>query len=370
MIEQEIEFVDTDPEKILSEMIKAYEGLTKKTLQPASPEKLFIAWCLSVILQQRVIINEAAKMNVPRYAKGKYLDRLGELFKDTKRLEASPASATFRCYISQPQEESVFIKKGTRVTADGEIMFLTSDILEIPAGNISGDVIAICQTPGTVGNDYAPGQVKEIVDVYDYYQKIENITTTSGGAEEESDEDYYERMRESMESFSTAGSINSYIYWAKSVSSAVADVAVTSPVPGEVDVRVLLKNNMEATETVLKEIEDKLSASDVRPLTDKVTVKEPEKNDFGVNIKFFIPKECKTECIQVEEAARKAIDQYIMWQTGKMGRDINPSKLISMVMDTGIKRVEVIKPVYQEVEETHVARLTQKTILNGGIEDE
>ena len=71
-------------------------------------------------------------------------------------------------------------------------------------------------------------QVKEIVDVYDYYLKVENTTTTTGGAEEENDADYYERMRESMESFSTAGPVNSYIYYAKSVSAAVADVAATS----------------------------------------------------------------------------------------------------------------------------------------------
>ncbi len=45
-------------------------------------------------------------------------------------------------------------------------------------------------------NNLAAGQVKEIVDLYDYYQKQENITATSGGAEEEDDDSYYERMRE------------------------------------------------------------------------------------------------------------------------------------------------------------------------------
>ena len=32
-----------------------------------------------------------------------------------------------------------------------------------------------------MGNDLAAGQVKEIVDAYDYFLKVENITKTTGG---------------------------------------------------------------------------------------------------------------------------------------------------------------------------------------------
>ena len=62
-------------------------------------------------------------------------------------------------------------------------------------------------------------------------------------------------MRESMESFSTAGPVNGYAYFAKSTSVAIADVAATTPEPGVVDVRVLLQGGQQPTETVLKEIE-------------------------------------------------------------------------------------------------------------------
>lgn len=159
----------------------------------------------AIIVQQRILINQAAKMNVPRWAEGEYLDSIAELFKDAKRLPASPATATFRCYISEEQTQSIIIPKGTRVTFDGDIVFATEDDLEIKAGELFGDVDAVCETSGTIGNDLAPGQVKEIIDVYDYFQKIENITKTSGGADEETDEDFRERMREDMESYSTAG---------------------------------------------------------------------------------------------------------------------------------------------------------------------
>lgn len=374
----DIEFLETDVETIESSMIALYEMMVKDAgresykMQPASPERVFIAWCAAIVVQQRVLINDTAKKNVPRYAKGEYLDSLAELFKDIERLPATPAVTTFRCYLSKPQEQSVFVPKGTRITFDGNITFATTEELEISAGQTHGDVSGECQTPGTVGNNLAAGQVKEIVDVYDYYLKVENITKTSGGAEKEGDDSYYNRMRESMESFSTAGPVNGYIYFAKSVSSAVADVAVTSPEPGMVDVRVLMQNAEQPTEAILQKIEEKLNADDVRPLTDIVTVSEPEENPFEIDVTFFIEKNSQASSAIIEKDARAAVEQYISWQTGKMGRDINPSYLVALMMSAGVKRIEVRKPEFAVVEETHVARLQRETmnVLNGGIEIE
>ncbi len=233
-------------------------------------------------------------------------------------------------------------------------------------------VVATCQTSGIVGNEIAVGQIKEIVDVYEYYLKIENITKTSGGAEREGDEEYYERMRESMESFSTAGPVNGYIYHAKSVSAAVADVAATSPVPGVVDVRILLQDSKQPTEAVLKEIEEALSADDVRPLTDLVMVSAPEEDPFEIDVTFYIERNTQASSSIIDIAARQAVEKYIKWQTSKMGRDINPSYLVQKMMDAGIKRVEVRKPEFKVVEETHVAKIVRETIqvLNGGVENE
>lgn len=232
----------------------------------------------------------------------------------------------------------MIIPAGTRISFDGAILFETKENLEIKAGQTYGDVEGICTTAGDVGNNLAAGQVKELVDLYDYYQKAENITATSGGAEEEDDASYYERMRESMESFSTAGPINGYIYWTKSVSPAVADVAVTSPEPCVVDVRVLLQNGQQATSGVLKEIEDALNASDIRPLTDKVTVSAPETVAFDIDVTFYIPQPDAASVTVIAAAATQAVEEYVTWQTSKMGRDINPSYLTAKLMEAGVKQ--------------------------------
>lgn len=375
----DIEFLETDTETVISSMIALYEEMQRAAgrdnykVRPGSPERVFISWMAAIIVQQRTLINETAKMNVPRYAakseNEEYLDSLAEIFKDTQRLPASPASATFRFYISEPQQQSTIIPAGTRISFDGVIIFATSEVLEIRAGETSGEVEAVCTQPGTVGNGLVAGQVKEVVDLFDHYQKAENITTTSGGAEKEDNESYYERMRGSMESFSTAGPINGYIYWTKTVSPAVLDVAVTSPEACYVDVRVILRDGQEATEAVLKEIEEALNASDIRPLTDIVTVSAPETVDFSVDATFWIAQPNRESAAAIEREVRAAVDSFIIWQTSKMGRDINPSYLTKLMMDAGAKRVEVRQPTFQSVADIAVGKLKSKSVLNGGLED-
>lgn len=372
----DIEFVETDVETIEDSLIALFELMYKeatgkaKKVYPASPERLFIAYMATIVVQQRVLINETAKKNVPRYAKGEYLDSLAELFKDVERLPASPAIAVFRCYISAAQQQSVIVKAGTRINFDGNIIFATQEDLEIKAGETYGDVKAQCLTPGAVGNDLAVGQVKEIIDTYDYFLKVENVTRTAGGADEETDEDYYERMRESMESFSTAGPINGYIYYCKTVSPAIVDVAATTPEPGTVDIRILLQDGEIPTDAVLQEVQEALSASDVRPLTDLVTVSKPEESPFSIDLTYYIPRYSQASSSVIEAAAKAAVADYVKWQTGKMGRDINPSYLNQLLMATGVKRTEIRQPVFEVVPETHVARLSGQQVLNGGLEDE
>lgn len=375
----DIEFLETDTETFISSMIALYEEMQRAAgrdnykVRPGSPERVFISWMAAIIVQQRTLINETAKMNVPRYAAKSenedYLDSLAEIFKDTARLPASPASAIFRFHISEPQQQSTIIPAGTRISFDGVIIFATSEVLEIRAGETSGEVEAVCTQPGTVGNGLVAGQVKEVVDLFDHYQKAENITTTSGGAEKEDNASYYERMRDSMESFSTAGPINGYIYWTKTVSPAVLDVAVTSPEACYVDVRVILRDGQEATEAVLKEIEEALNASDIRPLTDIVTVSAPETVDFSVDATFWIAQPNRESAAAIEREVRAAVDNFIVWQTSKMGRDINPSYLTKLMMDAGAKRVEVRQPTFQSVADIAVGKLESKSVLNGGLED-
>lgn len=366
----DISFVETNSEKIINSLINAYELMTGRVLYPADPVRIFILWVADIIVQERVLINESAKQNVPRYAKGKYLDSLAEIFKDAYRLEAEKATTTFRCYISAAIQKQCIVPKGTRITVDGEITFETTKVLYIQPGSLYGDVSAICQSVGTIGNDFIPGQITQIIDIYEYYSKVENITTSAGGSDEETDEAFYNRMRESMESFSTAGPTGGYIYHTKTTSTEIADVTANSTVEGVVDIRILLNNGKIPTEEMLNKVKIALSADKTRPLTDYVTVSAPETVNFDIDLKYYISSPNSNSSVVIDSDVENAINEYKKWQTEKMGRDINPSYLISLLMKAGVKRVEVYKPEYKKIEDTQVAVINTSNVINGGIEDE
>jgi phage-related baseplate assembly protein len=64
------------------------------------------------------------------------------------------------------------------------------------------------------------------------------------------------------------------------------------------------------------------------------------------------------------------VEEYIEWQTEKLGRDVDPSELIHKIKAVGIKRVEVASPGFISVPLGAVAALGEKTVIYGGIEDE
>ena len=121
---------------------------------------------------------------------------------------------------------------------------------------------------------------------------------------------------------------------------------------------------------MLKEIEDALNASDIRPLTDKVTVSAPETVAFDVDVTFYIPQPDAASATVIAAAATQAVEEYVTWQTSKMGRDINPSYFYAILMDSGIKRADIKKPVFTEIPKGSVAVLKKCTVTFGGVEDE
>ena len=366
----EISFVNTDTDTLVNALVKSYEKFTGRTLYPADPVQKFILWIADIMIQERILIDESAKQNVPRYAQGVYLDSLAEIFKDAYRLQPQAAATTFRFYLSTALPYQHLIPIGTRVAVDGNIVFETTETLYIDAGKQSGDVPAICQQVGEIGNGFVPGQIMQLVDVFPYYDRVENITVSAGGAERETDSAFYERMRESMESFSTAGPSGAYIYHAKTASALVAVGAALSPTPGVADIRVLLRDGELPTEEVLQEVQAQLSADKVRPLCDFVQVSAPDTVPLNIDATYYIPKPSQNSAAVITADVEKAVQDYIRWQTEKMGRDINPSVFVSYMMKTGIKRVVVRQPEYTVVPESEVAALNQCNVSSGGVEDE
>ena len=367
----EISFVNTDTAEIENRMIQSYEMFTGRTLYPGDPARHFVLWVTDIIVQLLVNIDFSAKQNVPRYAEGEYLDSLAEIFKDAYRLEPKKAKTTLKFTLSTSLETATIIPAGTRATADGEIMFQTLEALTILAGDTSGEVAAECTTAGEIGNGFVSGQINQLVDIFPYFGTVQNVSESDGGADRESDAAFYQRMRESMETFSTAGPLGAYEYFAKTASALIVDVKATSPEPGEVDVRVLLSGGELPGTEILKAVADSLNADKVRPLTDHVTVAAPATVSYSIDFTYYTQEGAAISDATVADNIAAAVQAFREWQGARMGRDVNPSYLTALLMQAGAKRVEIRSPAFAVVPDNAVALLSGKAAaVNGGAESE
>lgn len=373
----EHQFIPTDADAIISLLIAMYEKLTGTTVQPASPEMLFCRWCGNVIIQERVLNNYTGNQNVPSRAEGENLDALAELTHIRARPEAKAAVCKARFSISEAQDTAVLIPAGTRITdANGALTWGTIEDVYVPIGDTSVEVEVRCQTVGLIGNGYAAGQINALVDAYDYYDQCANITASEGGANRASDEEFYELMRASMDAYSCAGARGGYIYWAKQVSTEIADVVANSPAPGIVKIYVLMEGGTLAGAQMKSDVLAACSDDVVRPMTDYVLVEDAEIVTYDINFTYYLQTGRTKSAADIAAAVNEAVEQYETWQCGKLGRDINPDKLREYLYETGVKRIALTAPDFIALRDgkgktvPQVAQVGTVTITNGGYEDE
>lgn len=348
-----------------------YEQLTGKkvTLQRGDPVTLILYACSVTLFQTLLYVDRAGKQDLLKYSYGGFLDNLAA-YKGVTRNPAAAAVVTVRFTLSAVQTSVVSIPAGTRVTSGDGIYFQTDEYAEIAAGSTYTDVVCTCQEAGAAGNNLIPGEINILVDPIAYVDSVSNTDTSNGGADIEDDESLADRIYLAPATYSAAGPEEAYIQRTKSFSSSIGDVAVTTPAPCEVNVYVLLADGSLPSSALLSEIEDYLSAKQIRPLTDDVTALAPSTSSYNIDFTYYIAKsdQAKAATIQAEVAA--AVDDYKAWQTRTIGRDVNPSELIRRVITAGAKRCVVNAPSFTVVSETTVARTGTVTVTYGGTEDD
>ncbi|WP_233147075.1 baseplate J/gp47 family protein [Paenibacillus selenitireducens] len=305
-----------------------------------------------------------------KYAFGNFLDHIGAR-SETNRLAASPAQTTVKFTLSAPRPSAITIPVGTRITGSGsQLFFITKGVAEILPGSLTVDVPCECVQAGTVGNGFLPGQLDTLVDLIPFVATVQNITSSAGGAERESDDSYRERIRTAPEGFSTAGPEGAYQHWAKTASPAIVDVGVSSPSDAVVQVVPLLAGGAPPSQDILDAVAGALNDRRIRPLTDKVVVKAPTMKSFSIEFTYWISRERAAEATAIQAAVIQAVNDYMLWQKSKLGRDINPSELIRRVMVAGASRVNVVKPIFTEVNTSEIATASAPNVTYGGMADD
>lgn len=365
----EINFLETDAQQLSNEIISTYENAEGRKLALADPLRIIFLSLASVITKQNVAINDAAKQNLLYYARDKVLDHKGAEM-TTPRLEATAATTTLRLHLSVPLTSSRIIEKGALATSnEGAIFFATIEEMAISPGVDYVDVELECTTKGKIGNNFAVGQINTLVKPLPYISYIENITVSDGGAEREEDGPYKERVYMAPEKLSNAGSEGAYNYFAKSASALIGDVYVYMPAPGCVDIKILMKDGKLPSQEIIDMVLNAVSGKRVRPLTDRVSAGAPTITAFDLDMTYFIETDAVDKTL-LHKKIQDAVNEWLVWQQSKIGRDINPSKLISLCIKAGAKRIEINSPNFTVIEAGGSAHLENQNVVFGGVEDD
>ncbi|MEN3113079.1 baseplate J/gp47 family protein [Uliginosibacterium paludis] len=184
----------------------------------------------------------------------------------------------------------------------------------------------------------------------------------------EDDDSLRRRVQLAPEGYTTAGSEGSYLFHALSASGQVLDADASSPSPGDVVVSVLSREgDGAASAAVLAAVSAALSAEDVRPLTDRVTVVPAEIVRYPITalLTFFSGPDQSVVLANAIAAARAyATSQH------KLGRDITLDGLYAALRQEGVQKVTLIEPAAEiPIARNQAPYCTAITVTPHGIDE-
>lgn len=162
----------------------------------------------------------------------------------------------------------------------------------------------------------------------------------------EDDDAFRERIQLSWAQLNTAGARNAYRFHAKSADNDVLDADAYGPEthnrPGEVDVYVLSRTgNGEASPSLAEKVMSELSADEVRPLTDYVSVKSATIVSYAVTAELDIPG--GPDAQTVLEHAISTLTSYTLL-SHRINGLVPLSAIYAALQQPGVSRVRLISP--------------------------
>ena len=150
------------------------------------------------------------------------------------------------------------------------------------------------------------------------------------------------RVQLALESFTVAGPVNAYKFHALSADSQVQDIGISNPSPGEILVTTLsTEGDGTADQDLLDIVSIAVSAEDVRPLSDSVTVQSATIVNYTVDatLTLFDGPDAET----VRQTAENGVTAYCN-NAQMIGRDITLSGLYAALHVSGVEGVTLTTP--------------------------
>ena len=327
----EIHYLTYDPEEIFQEMNLAYIQAGGDILYPGDEKEMLLRGVQAMIVQVFAGVDAALRMDTLRYAVGDYLDIYGEK-RNCVRLAASSARGRVKITFKADGITRT-IAAGTALTADGERIYLLDEDVEKTGYEQEVEAGITCKETGAIGNGLPKGTQMQFVTPNVAAVAIVTTEEATGGQAKESDDAYRERIRTYGLASTTTGPQSQYESVAKNVSSVIIDARALNLGAGEVGVYLILAHESGA-QAIVEGVYNALSAQNVRPLTDHVTVAAAKEKAYALS----------ALCVQengqnIKEALLSAAQAYLDWQNNTIGRAFNPDKLMAMLYQAGALRV-------------------------------
>lgn len=331
MDDTELHYLTYDPDAIMEDMVTAYLDAGGDLLYAGDEKEMLLRAVQQIMVQAFAGIDNALRMDTLRYAVRDYLDVYGEK-RSCIRIPAQAATATVKITMAATGTSST-IAAGTALTADGSVIYTTSEALNTAGYAQELTVDVVCTQEGSVGNGLVAGTQMQAIVPIDGATAIVCTVSASGGQDEETDDAYRERIRTYGLTSVSTGPKYQYESAAKSVSSEIIDARALNLGGGQVGVYII-PTSATGLDALLDAVKAALSDVTTRPLTDQVTVEAATAVSYTLNVKYSYDGNSSVQTLLTE-----AVNEYKTWQEQTIGRAFNPDKLAALLYQAGATRV-------------------------------
>jgi len=402
------------------------------SLMPADKARIVLQTVVYMVMMNLIAADQMYQKTTLKGATGDALDHIGVTRCGVKRPEDKAATVPIKYIFDGALTESITIPSGNRVSV-GNVYFATTEATVVPAGSTYKTVICTCTQTGTIGNGYTAGTITTHTDPLAYVKEVTNTETSQGGISPSDDdytdliyntpegwavagpvEAYKAKAKEfnpsiadvsvempddevtfeydiedNDETTTVTNSINLATGELTTEDSNITDSTIdlsgcdvelnftTAPTRikfhvtpgGRVNIYPLLLDSEIPSQTFLTQLENYLSADEIRPLTDKVKGIAPSQSSYTINFSYYIDKKNQNKVDEIRAAVDEAVAEYKRWQNAKMGRDIDPQELIRLCKNAGAKRLIITTPTFTSLNSHTVAKCTSTSVTYSGLEE-
>lgn len=356
---------------MIAKMQSEYETLAgeKLKLVPTDPWRLMLNATSEPLYQLACIINERFKQNFITYM---YYDSTRQWGSNFGYFETGEeyAVTTLLFTLSDEAAQEVVIPAGTQVTDGNENYFATDEDLVIAAGETTGEIGATCTESGMSKNGLSIGSLNILSDPIDMIESVSNTVMTAGGRDAYTNDELKVKIINFSSVYSVAGPEAAYEMQAMEYSPLIIDARARADSSATVNLYLVLENATLPDAAFCAGAKEYILGLKRFPDTDKLVVKAPDSVTYTIEATYYI----STDKREIEESTKAAVNdaiaEFAADTASHIGKAINPDDLISYAKAAGARRVVLVTPTYQAIDEDEIAICTGITLTYGGLEED